>query len=149
MTKECFLANPQETGLVFEGSDEEMQIETDMQIAQDCEEVDTCIAESLFIPKSTQDEEGKVVEPLQNGGRKVANCCAICLCKYEINEKIVWSNYKACKHAFHESCILEYLQNQKGTPCPCCRHPFVDLLENVKAGKDSESASIRRYLPVS
>jgi hypothetical protein len=126
VTKECFLSNAVNRSDT-EDSDEEMQMHSEM--SQEVEDLDACIAESLFIPDIIHDEEGNG-EPLQNGGRKVANCCAICLCEYEINENIVWSNNKACKHAFHDCCILEYLQNkQKEFPCPCCRLPFSDLLE--------------------
>ena len=73
--------------------------------------------------------------------KKVSNYCAICLCQYEVGDTIVCSNSyvnarideespRFCKHAFHDHCILEYLQRQKETPCPCCRRDFTDLSPN-------------------
>lgn len=60
--------------------------------------------------------------------RTVPNCCAVCLCSYEERETIVWSSNRACKHAFHEECVIEWLiKMQDGTPCPCCRQEFTDV----------------------
>jgi len=136
LTKESFLdikVKRSDTGLTEVDSDEEMQMETPQQ----CEEEDST-PESLYLPESISDEEG-LEKPAQNGGRNVTNCCAICLCEYEVDENIVWSNNKSCKHAFHECCILDYLQNQKESPCPCCRLPFSDLLpKNGKVKNDDE-----------
>jgi len=65
--------------------------------------------------------------------RQVPNCCAICLCAYEVAETVLWSNNKACKHAFHEECIFEWLmKQQEGSPCPCCRQEFVSTLTRTK-----------------
>ena len=142
MTKESFLENKvkrSDTDLTEVDSDEEMQVKTPLQ----CEEEDTSTPESLVLPESVLDEEG-VEKPAQNGGRKVTNCCAICLCEYEVDENIVWSNNRSCKHAFHDSCILDYLQNQKESPCPCCRLPFSELLpKNSKVENDGETPSGR------
>ena len=143
MTKESFLENKvkrSDTDLTEVDSDEEMQVKTPQQ----CEEEDiNSTPESLVLPESVLDEEG-VEKPAQNGGRKVTNCCAICLCEYEVDENIVWSNNRSCKHAFHDSCILDYLQNQKESPCPCCRLPFSELLpKNSKVENDGETPSGR------
>jgi len=60
--------------------------------------------------------------------RTVPNLCAVCLCHYEEEETVVWSSNRACKHAFHEECVMEWLiKMQDGTPCPCCRQEFTDL----------------------
>jgi hypothetical protein len=60
--------------------------------------------------------------------RTVPNCCAVCLCSYEEGETVVWSSNRACKHAFHEECVIEWLiKMQDGTPCPCCRQEFTDV----------------------
>ena len=60
--------------------------------------------------------------------QKAPNCCAVCLSSYSAGDTVIWSSNKACKHAFHEDCILDWLTKiQKGTPCPCCRQEFTDL----------------------
>jgi hypothetical protein len=60
--------------------------------------------------------------------RTVPNCCAVCLCSYEEGETVVWSSNRACKHAFHQECVIEWLiKMQDGTPCPCCRQEFTDV----------------------
>lgn len=60
--------------------------------------------------------------------RTVPNCCAVCLCCYEEGETVVWSSNRACKHAFHEECVMKWLiKMQDGTPCPCCRQEFTDV----------------------
>ena len=63
----------------------------------------------------------------------VPNCCAICLDSYGIGERVAWSTNPKCKHAFHRSCIVEYLITMKdgtGNPCPICRQPFTNLNNN-------------------
>jgi hypothetical protein len=68
--------------------------------------------------------------------RTVPNCCAVCLCSYEEGESLVWSSNKLCQHAFHEECIIDWLvKMQDGTPCPCCRQPFTDLVQPQKKKK--------------
>ena len=107
----------EESDLPFD-KDEEMQNDEDLQEEE---------AQEVFLSTSTLDanEHGKET---QNGGRKIPNCCAICLCAYDVDDSIFWSNNKECIHAFHDECILNYLQGQKKTPCPCCRRDFTDML---------------------
>ena len=73
-------------------------------------------------------ESGYLSLPCQ---RQVPNCCAICLCQYEVAETVIWSNNMVCQHAFHEECIVEWLlKQQEGTPCPCCRREFITNLSS-------------------
>lgn len=58
---------------------------------------------------------------------KVPNCCAICLCSYDIGDTMIWSCNKECKHAFHDECIIEWLLHNQNGECPCCRRQFTDL----------------------
>lgn len=60
--------------------------------------------------------------------RRAPNCCAICLASYQVGERVVWSSNPDCPHAFHLTCMLDWLvKMQQGTPCPCCRQEFTDL----------------------
>jgi Ring finger domain len=71
---------------------------------------------------------GNARRPPKNNPRMVHNCCAVCLGEYEIDDIVVWSCNQECKHAFHQECILEWLNKVQdgGTPCPCCRQEFTD-----------------------
>ena len=73
-------------------------------------------------------ESGYLMLP---GMHQVPNCCAICLCPYEVAETVIWSNNRACKHAFHEECISEWLLKlHEGTSCPCCRQEFLPIMSS-------------------
>uniref|UniRef100_A0A6V2DJT5 RING-type domain-containing protein n=1 Tax=Ditylum brightwellii TaxID=49249 RepID=A0A6V2DJT5_9STRA len=68
-----------------------------------------------------------------NGNRVIPNCCAVCLCSYDVGDKLVWSSNLNCSHAFHEECIVDWLiKMQEGTPCPCCRQEFTNLPDRSK-----------------
>lgn len=49
--------------------------------------------------------------------------CAICFSNYEVGDSVVYSGLQ-CRHAFHEDCILQWLEKGKKR-CPICRHWFV------------------------
>ena len=55
--------------------------------------------------------------------------CAICLETYiEGKDKIAWSKYQTCQHAFHHKCIVGWLaeiKKNKDGNCPCCRGPYL------------------------
>ncbi|GAX14491.1 hypothetical protein FisN_11Hu048 [Fistulifera solaris] len=50
--------------------------------------------------------------------------CSICLGEYESDDDILRS--KTCPHEFHKECVMDWLQRQINTECPCCRSPMVD-----------------------
>jgi hypothetical protein len=56
--------------------------------------------------------------------RQVEASCSICLMQYEVGDSVIWSTRKACPHAFHDECILSWLEKGKKR-CPCCRNFFV------------------------
>lgn len=78
--------------------------------------------------------------------RQVPNCCAICLCPYDVAETVVWSDNKACKHAFHEECISEWLVKQhEGTSCPCCRQEFLPSIISGGAKQRAVNSAPRTF----
>lgn len=80
---------------------------------------------------------------------KIPNCCAICLCSYDVNDTVIWSCNKECSHAFHDECILPWLVKNQNGECPCCRRNFTDLVAPGANGlniRDSPSfLSIRSW----
>ena len=116
----------------FDKDDEEMQNKS-----LDEEEKELCIPEIIRGADGIERER-------PNGGRKIQNCCAICLCGYDVGDSITWSINKSCIHAFHNDCILDYLQGQQGTPCPCCRREFTDLLPKDNASNQEANSGGRR-----
>mmetsp|Transcript_18549 Transcript_18549/g.21127 ORF Transcript_18549/g.21127 Transcript_18549/m.21127 type:complete len:285 (-) Transcript_18549:88-942(-) len=77
---------------------------------------------------------------------KIPNCCAICLCPYDVGDTIVWSCNKTCNHAFHDECIVPWLVKQQNGECPCCRSQFTDLPPPSKTrGKRSLRAWFSSY----
>ena len=78
-------------------------------------------------------------------GKRFPNSCAVCLCPYYPDERIIWSSNPDCQHAFHSECIVEWLvKMQDGSPCPCCRQEFVELGPRMKKkGERTRDWSIR------
>lgn len=52
--------------------------------------------------------------------------CNICMDEYVVNEKIVELD---CKHVFHESCIRNWLCNEK-ISCPVCRKDTREMIKD-------------------
>lgn len=50
--------------------------------------------------------------------------CSICLGEYGSDDHVLRS--KTCPHEFHKECVMDWLQRQINTECPCCRSPMVD-----------------------
>lgn len=81
------------------------------------------------------DVEGNFVEmihikiPSEEHERTCANCCAICLDAYKVDDVVVWSSSPDCRHVFHQECLVEGLSmaRHNEAPCPCCREIFCDI----------------------
>jgi hypothetical protein len=56
-------------------------------------------------------------------GSKDKLCCLICLEPFLVDEFASWSSTDDCDHAFHPSCIEEWLLHNK--ECPCCRRMYL------------------------
>jgi len=95
---------------------------------QHLDEMEACEAGYVVLRRastSTSTEGSSADSVAATLHRRVPNCCAICLGPYEAGESLVWSSNPACKHAFHEECVTDWLTKmQNGTPCPCCRQEF-------------------------
>merc|ERR1712232_1174409 len=52
-------------------------------------------------------EEGSLCK--SGGTSHSVQFCNICLEEYKIGDEIAWSKNELCHHAFHKSCIIEWL----------------------------------------
>ena len=88
----------------------------------------------------TKDEvpqaNGMVNDPVSEY-RAVPICCAVCLTKYEVSNRVCWSSNSECSHVFHEGCMLRWLVElgrsqgkllEFHMSCPCCRNDFISFL---------------------
>jgi hypothetical protein len=89
----------------------------------------TLLTENMSVPSS--DEESQVSSASQEtvcdeekGNHQM---CSICLEEYALGDSISWSKNQKCVHAFHTSCIKEWLEqiNREGR-CPVCRGPYLE-----------------------
>lgn len=84
--------------------------------------VDSC--SMVYVPFSGQKNKEMSCTNIKSQSRMVPSLCAICLCKYNISDTVVWSANTSCKHVFHGACITSWLK--KGNDhCPCCRQDFL------------------------
>lgn len=73
--------------------------------------------------------------------------CAICLDEFVCGkDKVSWSRFQTCHHAYHRKCIEGWLletKNEDGS-CPCCRGPYLKEIvqadANETGGYDEEMA---------
>ncbi len=101
---------------------------------------------------STHDdiEKGDLTDGPDNALNKKSpeQTCAICLEQYNPGkDKVSWSKYQTCNHAFHRKCIEDWLAEvDRDGSCPCCRGPYlkVDAGDKEDTGDafDSMSAEI-------
>lgn len=76
-----------------------------------------------------------------SGTRLVPGVCAVCLIEYTTGEEITWSSNYKCFHAFHATCMTEYIERKREiAPCPMCRQDFLAKNLTSRSMKD-ESAS--------
>jgi hypothetical protein len=75
----------------------------------------------LYLPSSSKSDSKNQQK------RTIPNCCAICLCPYDVDDTVIWSCNKECSHAFHDECIIPWLVKNQNGECPCCRRAFTDL----------------------
>jgi len=70
-----------------------------------------------------------------------AATCAICLEAYNPKDKVCWSKYQTCKHAFHKRCIEVWLAElERDGSCPCCRGQY--LKAAADESEDSMNAAV-------
>ena len=69
-----------------------------------------------------------------------AQTCVICLEQYiPGKDKVSWSKYQTCSHAFHRKCIEIWLAEvDRDGSCPCCRGPYLKVTASDEG--DTEDA---------
>jgi len=87
-----------------------MENETDEQIAETSSDYQDALA---HIPTS---DSGSTEGPV----------CSICLGDYNDDGPDQILQSQTCPHQFHRDCILDWLERQENTECPCCRVPMVE-----------------------
>lgn len=100
---------------------------------------------SVASASSTHDDQEK--DDLTDGYDDALNktsseqACAICLEQYSPGkDKVSWSKYQTCNHAFHRKCIEEWLAEvDRDGSCPCCRGPYLKVVTPSDKG-DTEIA---------
>ena len=71
--------------------------------------------------------------------------CSICLGDYASPDAVFCP--KTCSHQFHEGCILDWLQRQAITECPCCRVAMVtedEVWNTVKRLRKEKRRKLQR-----
>jgi hypothetical protein len=78
----------------------------------------------------------------------VGQTCAVCLEQYiPGKDRVSWSKYQTCSHAFHRKCIEVWLAEvDRDGSCPCCRGPYLKVAtrteENTEDAENSINAEI-------
>ena len=78
-------------------------------------------------PRSNTPHERLLRHPFNKSDNTLADVeasCSICLLDYEEGDRVVFSTRSICPHAFHEDCIMMWLEKGKKR-CPICRNFFV------------------------
>lgn len=93
-------------------------------VAEDPILSDVEITSMLRLPSTKEDGSAYV-----NANRSVPGVCAICLCGYEVGDKVTWSGQIECQHVFHHECIVPWLakKNEAQPQCPCCRQVYCNV----------------------
>lgn len=104
----------------------------------------TNVTDDMSISSSSHDTENPaaaVVDDIDDDETLSSQTCAICLEPYIAGkDKVSWSKFQTCRHAFHQKCIEGWLaqtKNKDGS-CPCCRGPYLRE-ENVEDKKTEEN----------
>ena len=99
------------------------EVEKEMDQKDEADKSNVLLCEEIEF----DNEPKEIYLPASASSLKVPNCCAICLCSYDINDTVIWSCNKDCGHAFHDECIIPWLVKNQSGECPCCRRQFTDL----------------------
>lgn len=70
----------------------------------------------------------RAVVGLSTDSERSLKSCPICLDAYEDGEDVCWSKNDECVHAFHLSCMMEWLMDNDD--CPMCRANYLTNSES-------------------
>jgi hypothetical protein len=127
--------------------DDDKDVERGLQSTSTALDIDETDAE-LRLPISRLDSSLPANDGNDSRNETVPVICAICLCPYEIGDRVTYnqgvsaslleqdvesgepSPISRCSHAFHSDCILQWLakKNDARPECPCCRRAFCSVV---------------------
>lgn len=126
-------------------SDENVEGDIELGTTHDIEQTDT----ELRLPtgwNNAKEKDTTEHDACRTRNRTVPGVCAICLCAYEVGDRVTYSQgvptslseqedvengspSPQCPHAFHTDCILQWLakKNDARPECPMCRQGFCSV----------------------
>eukprot|EP00978_Attheya_sp_CCMP212_P032062 scaffold123514_cov54-Attheya_sp.AAC.2 len=118
--------HPQEYPTYFVTENRRSQIRENM-LTKNIEDNENASSTSAAMEINDKDSSGKLssrswhstVSSAKTQPIGVKSECPICLSGYDIGDTMCWSKNEKCNHAFHEECILQWLEKHR--ECPLCR----------------------------
>jgi hypothetical protein len=123
----------------------------------------------VVIPVAGECRHDQLPSGVKASTREEPNGCAVCLCPFEVEDKVTWASNPDCQHVFHDTCISQWLmasgrkhlkrqrREQRRTGnlsydsdpvakivgfpmlCPCCRQHFVAPDEEEESVDEKET----------
>mmetsp|Transcript_10455 Transcript_10455/g.14972 ORF Transcript_10455/g.14972 Transcript_10455/m.14972 type:complete len:277 (+) Transcript_10455:107-937(+) len=108
----------------------------------------TNATDDMSVASASSTSDNRETDDLTDGSDDALNkpsseytTCAICLEHYSPGkDKVSWSKYQTCNHAFHLKCIEEWLAEvDRDGSCPCCRGPYLKVVAASDKGDTGDA----------
>ena len=104
--------------------------------------IHTTVTDDMSVASSTHEDEEKD-DPIDDAAKNSNLTCAICIEEYTAGkDKVCWSKYQTCSHAFHKRCIEGWLAEvERDGSCPCCRGQYLKVSnDDEPEAEDAENS---------